>query len=197
MRHRNMLKRFLALLSALTVSLAIIPATVLAEETKPEVNISFADQSISDVAENNENTITVYIVKMEDGTYELIRGDEVIPYAIGEIYAKAAVTFRQLTTESARLDWTVTMLDTYGYNLKKIRMDLICRSSTSSTIYLDQTVTADGEGKRRVLSGQSRTFNFPGEERTILFGWTDGTFTTNAENQERWLGSAVFEWSLY
>lgn len=197
MKHRNILKRCLALLSTLTISLAIIPATVFAEEPKPEANISLADQSISDIAENNGNTITAYVVKMEDGTYELIRGDEVIPYAAGEIYARVAITPRQLTSESARLDWSITMLDTYGYNLKKIRLDLLCRSSTSSNIYLNQTVTADGEGKRRVLSGQSNTFYFPGEERVLLVGWTDGTFTTNADNEERWAGSSIAQWTLY
>lgn len=187
MKHRNILKRFLALLSALTMSLAIIPATVFAEEVQPAEDVHVTEESAVE-SEKVLDTTVAYVIEKEDGSYDLISSTEIIPYSINyTVVAEVIGQFVQVTSESAKLKWQVTLVGTYGFNLKNVSLNLFCREYPYliGEVYLSQTVTGDGGGTRKIVSGESRTFSFPGEIKELYYGWTGGSFTCNADNEVR------------
>ena len=191
MKHCGIIKKILAILSTLTILFGSISTTVFAKEAAVMDEDSQNGTSVIEMVEVSveefQNGFVVYLVEDDSGDIKVVNSNEIELYSTRQLVAQVALKFNQTTSETGKFKWTVTLIDQYGAKLKEVHLSLFCTGTEGRNppVYLTENVSGNANGRYNILTGESKSFWFPGETTEFRDGWTSGTFTCNVDSTTR------------
>ncbi len=191
MKHCGIMKKIIAFASTLTILFGSFSTAVFAEEAKPANDDLSKSNSTIEMMEVSvdelQDGFVVYLVEDSNGDLNVASSNEIDLYSTRQLVAQVALKFNQTTSETGKFKWTVTLIDQYGAKLKEVHLSLFCTGTEGRNppVYLTENVSGNANGRYNILTGESKSFWFPGETTEFRVGWTSGTFTCNVDSTTR------------